>query len=101
MLREFSLVLPDDVWLTGLTATSPTPGLTADPAAPPAPGIAAKGLLITGYTYSQTSVARFLSRLQVIPELTNVQLQDSTELGSGNEVQFRIVADVRVSGGTS
>jgi hypothetical protein len=43
-----------------------------------------------------------LSRLAVVPDLVNVQLQQSTrtKLGAANAVHFTIVADVRRPGGT-
>ena len=54
-------------------------------------------------TYSQAAVARLLSRLTVVPDLVNVQLQQSTrtKLGSANAVHFTIAADVRRPGGGS
>jgi Tfp pilus assembly protein PilN len=58
LLREFSLVLPDDVWIDSL-------------------GLNDGGLTISGQTYSHDSVARLLSRLVLIPELTNVTLGSS------------------------
>ena len=93
VLRQVSLVLPEDVWLTNLTASAPTTS-----AAPPA--AAATGFMLTGSTYSQNGVARFLSRLSVIPDLENVRLQSSqSALVSERElVQFTILADVRGPG---
>ena len=108
ILRRFALVLPDDIWLTGLNATAPgTAGSAAaatgsssssTPAAPGGPTAGAPtGFTITGHAYSHEGVARLLSRLEVLPDLTNVQLQTSTrlEVEAGNVIQFTIVADVR------
>lgn len=94
VLRQVSLVLPEDVWLTNLTATAPTASATSPAAA------AASGFMLTGSTYSQNGVARFLSRLSVIPDLENVRLQSSqSALVSERElVQFTILADVRGPG---
>jgi Tfp pilus assembly protein PilN len=102
VLRRFALVLPDDVWLTSLTAAAPkTPGLTSTPTAtdPSAPS----GFTINGYTYSQEGVARLLARLSVLPDLTDVQLQTSalTEIGDRPVIQFTILANVRAGGSTS
>jgi Tfp pilus assembly protein PilN len=102
VLRRFALVLPDDVWLTSLTAAAPkTPGLTSTPTAtdPAAPS----GFTINGYTYSQEGVARLLARLSVLPDLTDVQLQTSalTEIGDRPVIQFTILANVRAGGSTS
>ena len=97
VLRRFSLVLPDDVWLTSLSLSSPTPATS--PAGAPAakPGAAPTGFTMVGRTYSYDAVARFLSRLSVVPDLTNVQLQRSSRLEQGGRqvVEFSIAADVR------
>src|SRR5256714_1823141 len=67
ILREFATVLPGDVWLTNLSARSPSSPASPSPAAPTAPGAAPTGSVLTGYTYSQNGVARLLSRLAVLP----------------------------------
>jgi Tfp pilus assembly protein PilN len=93
VLRQVSLVLPEDVWLTNLSAAAPT---TAAPTttAPTA------GFTIVGSTYSQDGVARFLSRLAVVPDLANVRLLSSQTaiVGTRDLVQFTILADVRAPG---
>lgn len=103
VFRELSLVLPDDVWLATITAKAPVPSSTALPPAPAVVGtsVPATGFTIDGYTYSQPAVARLLTRLAVVPDLVNVQLQQSTltKLGSAQAVHFTIVADVRKPGG--
>lgn len=100
VLREFSLVLPDDIWLTSLSARSPSSPASAAPAPAKAPGTAPSGLTVNGYTYSHESVARLLSRLDVLPDLENVQLQRSSlsQVGTQTVVQFVILADVRAPG---
>jgi hypothetical protein len=68
-----------------------------------APGAAPTGFVINGYTYSQDGVARLLSRLVVLPDLHNVQLQTSSlsKVGSQHVVQFAILADVSPPGAAS
>jgi Tfp pilus assembly protein PilN len=98
IFREFSLVLPDDVWLTSLTAKSPLSPLTN---ASTASGTGAPSqFIMMGRTYSHDGVARLLSRLQVVPDLTNVQLQSSTlaKVGEQDVVDFSIAADIKVTG---
>ena len=98
VLREVTLVLPSDVWLISLAGVSPaSPGSTAGPAA--ATGVPT-GFTLNGYTYSQDGVARVLTRLMVVPDLSNVQLSSSsaTKVGTQNIVQFTIVANVRAPG---
>jgi Tfp pilus assembly protein PilN len=105
ILRRFSLVLPDDIWLQSLTATAP--GAPSDaaagdaPAAGPAP--AAESFQITGRTYSHDGVARLLARLAALPDLENVQLQTShrAEAAGQTVVEFTIVAGVRADGASA
>jgi Tfp pilus assembly protein PilN len=94
ILREFSLVLPSDITLTLLTLAAPV--------APAAPGAAAvapsttQGLSIAGTAFSHDGVARLLSRLMLIPDLTNVTLAGSQEsTGDTPGVLFTIGADVK------
>jgi Tfp pilus assembly protein PilN len=103
VLREFATVLPSDVWLTSLNAKAPSSPASAAPAAPVAPGSAPTGFVMNGYTYSQDGVARLLSRLAVLPELHNVQLQTSSlsKVGDQHVVQFTILADVSPPGAAS
>ena len=101
VFRELSLVLPDDVWLTTVSAKAPVASSVAATAAPATTGtVAATGLTLDGYTYSQAAVARLLSRLAVIPDLTNVQLQQSqlSKVGTAQVVHFTIAADIRSPG---
>jgi Tfp pilus assembly protein PilN len=91
VLRELSLVLPEDVWLTTLSAKAPAGPATATPTA---------GFTITGKTYSHDGVARLLARLAVVPHLSNVQLQHSS-LATGETrriVEFSIQASVKAPG---
>jgi Tfp pilus assembly protein PilN len=102
VFREFSLVLPDDVWLTTLTAHAPVSPSASAASAPAgtAAGGAPSEFTIAGYTYSHDGVARLLSRLQVVPDLQDVTLVSSTlsKVGALNVVQFQIVADLRTAG---
>jgi Tfp pilus assembly protein PilN len=103
IFRELSLVLPEDVWLTTLSARAPVSSSVPVAPAPAAAGtaVAASQFTLDGYTYSHAAVARLLSRLSVIPDLVNVQLQQSTltEAGTSKTVHFVIAADVRQGGG--
>ena len=92
VLRELALVLPADVTLATLDATAPSPG-----SAGAATSGAVSSFRVTGTSVSQASVARLLSRLQVIPELQNVQLEFATasEDPAVPGVNFAITASVR------
>ena len=84
ILREFSLVLPSDVWLNSLTMAAPT-GAAGAPSS--------SNFTIGGSTYSYDSVARLLSRLSLIPDLTGVVLTNTAT--SGRLVQFSVDATVK------
>jgi Tfp pilus assembly protein PilN len=107
VLRRFALVLPDDVWLTDLTGNVPLESSAAGATPVAATGsplpAAPTELTISGYTYSQASVARLLERLGVLPDLKNVQLQNSAsaQLGGQTVFNFTIVADIRKGRGAS
>ena len=100
LLRELALVLPNDVWLSDLkaqTTDAETASASTSASATPTDGTA--GFSIQGSTYSQAAVARLLSRLQMIPDLADVRLEQSEtssdSSGSGaRTVQFTISANV-------
>ncbi len=92
-------MLPEDVWLTTLSATAPA----VEAEAAPEGARAATGFTLIGSTYSQDGVARFLSRLSVVPDLANVRLLSSEGIlvGERELVQFTVLADVRAPGADS
>jgi Tfp pilus assembly protein PilN len=94
VLRQFSLVLPSDVWLTKLSLKSPVSPATQQPASSDG---TPSGFTMEGSTYSHDAVARLLSRLLVVPDLTNVQLVNSSaeDLNGQTVVHFSIAADIR------
>jgi Tfp pilus assembly protein PilN len=90
VLREVSLVMPDDVTLSSLTMTAPaTPG-----AIPTGPAGAGQGFVIAGSAFSYPSVARLLSRLGLVPDLSNVTLT-STSASLKKGVEFAITAAIK------
>jgi Tfp pilus assembly protein PilN len=106
ILRRTALVLPDDVWLTNVTGTMPLePTATTDTGATTSSALPAASTAFTlqGSTYTQAGVARLLSRLQVVPDLKNVQLQSSTAsvIGKQRIINFTIVSDIRKGRGAS
>lgn len=103
LLREVSQVVPSDVWLISLNASAPS-------VQPPAvAGALPQEFIVTGCTYSQPSVARFLARLDVVPDLQNVTLAKAlsggqvggastdTSLCPKGTVTFTLQGDLRVS----
>jgi type IV pilus assembly protein PilM len=104
MFRDVSRVLPENVWLTAMTATAPAEVASpaASPSAAPTAQAAATDVTITGATFTQTDVARLLARLATLPSLSSVTLVSSTAQqakGQKQTVQFNIVASLNTSGG--
>ncbi len=79
ILQEVSLVIPENVRLQSLTGTVPATMLPG-PAVAAAAGAAAATADITfaGTTYTHKDVAEFMTRLGLIPQLSNIQLTSST-----------------------
>ncbi len=108
VLREISLVLPGDVWLSDLTLQAPaavpiTPAAGAVAATPATPTPTATGLTMNGSAFSHQGVARLLSRLALVPDLENVTLGHSTRVNPGKRgpVEFSVTAGIRAPGATS
>jgi Tfp pilus assembly protein PilN len=113
LLREISLVLPGDVWLSDLTLQAPTTvpvtpdagAVSATPATPTSttPAPTATGLTMNGSAFSHQGVARLLSRLALVPDLENVTLGHSTRVNPGKRgpVEFSVTAGIRAPGATS
>jgi Tfp pilus assembly protein PilN len=109
VLREFALVLPDDVWLQTMSVTAPTSATASDLAGATSTSTTGSlstgqtGFTIEGYTYSHDAVARLLTRLAVIPDLQQVQLGTSEQAKVNDRpvVHFKITANVRAPGASS
>lgn len=79
LLGDLSFVVPDDVWLTGLTVS--IPDRVSGQAAPATAGEAPSSTVtIEGATYSQPAIARFLARLNALSSLGDVQLTESARV---------------------
>jgi Tfp pilus assembly protein PilN len=110
VLREFALVLPDDVWLLSLSATAPSSAAatpvagTSSTSSSSTPTLGGQlGFSIEGYTYSHDAVARLLTRLAIVPDLQQAQLISSQQAKLGNRtiIHFKISANVRAPGASS
>lgn len=90
LLREVALVLPSDVSLSTLQASAASPGSAGT--------TTIRTVTLTGLAATQKSVARLISRLELVPELADVALQFATlgtEGDSAGIVSFSIVASIR------
>ena len=81
LLREVSQVVPSDVWLLTLDAQAPSDAAAASTT----PGTTTQTFTVTGCTYSQDSVARFLARLEVVPDLSDMTLGKSEAGSTGGD----------------
>lgn len=90
VMRELALILPEDVWLVGLTATA-APGVSVEGAGGDASGMraAAPGpaLELSGCADGQRAVAGFVGALEDIDGVTRVGVQSSQlpDKGSNGE----------------
>ena len=96
-LWSLSRVMPEDVWLLNLSGSVPTASAaTSTPTSTPSVASAPSGFTLTGYTYSQPSVARLMRRLQLLPWLSDVSLVTSTKaaLADHTVYQFTVGANL-------
>ncbi len=93
-LSAVSKVIPEDVWLLNLSASTSSGTTSAVPSAPAV--TAPTDFTITGYTYTQPSVARLMRRLRLVPWLSNVSLTTSSKTNVGEHFlyQFTLGANV-------
>jgi Tfp pilus assembly protein PilN len=103
-LDDLARVLPKQVWLTTLSAQSPTPAASATPIiAAPTPGGPA-GFTLQGYAHSQAEVADLLARLSLLPMLNNVSLASTSttaNVSGPSFVQFAVTAGLQQPLGTA
>jgi Tfp pilus assembly protein PilN len=99
VLREVSLVLPENVYLTQISATTPAAAAaSSNPAVIANPNAAPNALALVGNADKQASVAEFLARLEVIPEFATVELQSSTAADETSAFAFSIIASIAPEG---
>ena len=103
ILEEVSLVIPENVRLQSMTCAVPAsmqPGAAAAVGAAPA----SADVTFTGTTYTHQDVAEFMTRLGLIPQLTNILLGSSTGSAAAatgtsgstqSTVSFTITASLR------
>jgi hypothetical protein len=98
VLRDVSLVIPDDITLSSMTMSAPL-STVALPGVPPP--TASQGFVIAGTAFSYDSVARLLSRLGLVPDLSTVTLTSTGSdasagtAGGGSGVSFNISAAIK------
>lgn len=95
-LVQIARVLPSDVWLTQMDLTSPEAADATTAAGVPNP----QAFTVQGYTYSQNGVARLMTRLQLIPLLSNISLGTTSSSTLGNKPVTQFTVDAEINGPT-
>jgi hypothetical protein len=100
ILREVSLVLPDELYLTQVGAASvpQAAGAAPAPTTTPAATTAPNTMTLAGAAGKQALVALFLSRLETLPEFASVDLQSSAYQEEGDVYVFSITATIAPGG---
>ena len=121
-LATLSKVTPEDVWLQNMqvqtagaaaklqaaqaaaaAALAAAQAASSRPAGTPAPTpttapspVATSTFTVTGFTYSQPSVARLMRRLDIVPWLTGVSLVSSSKSSIGSDTVFSFTLQATV-----
>jgi Tfp pilus assembly protein PilN len=105
VMRDVSLVIPGQAWLSGLTGQVGAPGgaaatttttTTTTTAQPVAPGGLVGQISFSGFAFTHRDVALWLSRLEDVRGFINPWLSSSlkTEIGTTQAVQFTSSVDL-------
>jgi Tfp pilus assembly protein PilN len=78
-LREVARVLPENAWLTTLTATTSTSVNVGTGASTLRGALNVPAIQVQGCTTSQSSVAKLIARLRLVDGVQRVTLEDSTK----------------------
>jgi Tfp pilus assembly protein PilN len=99
ILQEISLVIPENVRLQTLTGTVPATMLPGSAVAGAPGAVGTADITFAGTTYTHKDVAEFMTRLGLIPQLSNIQLASSTgaaaTTGTQATVTFTVTASLR------
>lgn len=88
VLHEFSQVIPSDITVSSLTMGAPSASSSGSSGATGA-------FTLAGQAFSEDGVARLLSRLMLVPDLSGAALQNSTANPKTGVVSFQIQAQMK------
>jgi Tfp pilus assembly protein PilN len=97
VLRDVSLVIPSDVWLSGLTGDTNESGNTQAPATTGTTGTGLVGqITFNGFSLDHRAVALWLARLDDVRGFANPWLSNAqkTDVGNNQVVQFTSSVDL-------
>ncbi len=93
IIRDLATVMPHQVWLTALKASSPEPGAAS---ATPTPESAPKGVHLEGYAFTQKQVALLMARAAAVGGLGEPRLTSSEAERLGGRGVVRFVLDIPI-----
>jgi Tfp pilus assembly protein PilN len=97
LVRDTATVIPERVWLTGISGVSPVAQPGAAPAGQPVAVTAApQGIHLEGFAYTQPDVAKLMSRLDAIPGLGEPRLASADRMRRGDRDVIQFVIDAPV-----
>jgi len=97
ILQEISLVIPENVRLQTLSAVVPATMLPGTAVPPGTPVALTPDVTFSGTTYTHKDVAEFMTRLGLIPQLTNIQLSSSSGAAVTGTTQSTVTFTVSAS----
>jgi Tfp pilus assembly protein PilN len=97
-LSEVSRVLPENAWLTALTATTSPSVSVGGGSGSLRAALAVPAIQLQGCTTSQASVAKLIARLRLIDGVQRVSLEDSTKGDESTNTAGPVASDAGSSG---
>jgi Tfp pilus assembly protein PilN len=95
VLRDISLVIPRDMWLTSLSGQVQVSS-TASTSTPVGEGLVGS-IQFQGQAFAHTTVADWLTRLEQVEGWLNPWVSTSSKAGTGTEVTFSSSVDLSVA----
>ena len=96
VLRDISLVIPRDMWLTSLTGQMQASSTSTSANAPVGEGLAGT-IQFEGQAFAHTTVADWLTRLESVEGWLNPWISTSSRAGTGTQVSFSSSVDLSVA----
>jgi Tfp pilus assembly protein PilN len=96
VLRDISLVIPRDMWLTSLTGQMQVSSTSSSTNTPGAEGLVGT-IQFQGQAFAHTTVADWLTRLESVEGWLNPWISTSSRAGTGTSVSFSSSVDLSVA----
>ena len=96
VLREISLVIPRDMWLTSLSGQMQVSSTSSAANTPSGEGLVGS-IQFQGQAFAHTTVADWLTRLESVEGWLNPWISTSSRAGTGTQVNFSSTVDLSVA----